>query len=231
MEETMSNVVSEPVLQGVLDAFMTEKERLVALCNKKTWTTHEFACLMVGIHPQEEKKLLEGTSSQITKEQFKKVKSVGKIMRRLTSYTKGTLKVPFDEFMLLGDKLGMSAWKYIKWVAENELPITRGFFQRLPFDLMELYLYFQPSNSPLRTKTRDCREFHKALYLKRAEELQKLSPKRLSNTEIWKNPQMLILVRSFNKRDGTPANYKKRTVTESWLRNQEKRPRGRPKKT
>jgi hypothetical protein len=60
MEETMSNVVFEPVLQGILDACMTEKERLVALCNKKAWTTHEFACLMVGIHPQEEKKATGG---------------------------------------------------------------------------------------------------------------------------------------------------------------------------
>lgn len=152
-------------------------------------------------------------------------------MRRLTSYTKGSLKVPLDEFMLLGDNLGMSAWKYIKWVAENELPITKGFFQRLPFDLMEIYLYFHPSNSPLSAKPRDCREFHKALYLKHVDELQKLFSKRLSNTEIWENPQMLNLLRSFKKRDGSLANYKKRTVTESWLRNSEKRPIGRPKKT
>jgi hypothetical protein len=228
--ETMNKGLYGSRLQEALEAGMTDEQFFAQLFNKKIWTMHEFACLMAGITPQEYQKLLELDSSQITQEQIKRVNRVHKTNRRLITYTKRAQKVPLDEWIFIERNPCMSPWKFIKWIAMNGLPITKGFAMRLPLNLLEIYLYFLPNNNPLRTRPRDCREVHRALYLEYAKELQKEYSRRLTYEEIYANPRMLHLLRSFKKRDGSPANYKKRTVTDSWLPTLEKRPRGRPKK-
>ena len=213
-----------------MEAGMTDKQLFANLFNKKIWTMHEFACLMAGITPQEYQKLFEVDSSQITQVQIKRVKRVHITKKSLITYTKRAQKVPLDEWFFIENDACMTPWKFIKWIAENELPITKGFARRLPRDLLEMYLYFLPDNNPLRTRPRDCREFHRALYLQHAQDLQKEYSRKLTHEEIYATPRMLHLLRSFKKRDGSPANYKKRTVTDSWLPTIERRPRGRPKK-
>ena len=228
--ETMCKCSALSRLQAALEEGMSDEQFFAYLFTKKFWTAHEFACLMAGITPQELQKLLEVDSSQITQEQIKRVKRVNITEKRLITYTKRAQKVLLDEWNLIDGKPCMTPWKFIKWIAMNELPITKGFAMRLPLYLLEIYLYFLPDNNPLRNKPRDCREVHRAIYLEHAKELQKEHTRRLTYEEIYANPRMLNKLRSFKKHDGSPANYKKRTVTDSWLPTLEKRPRGRPKK-
>jgi hypothetical protein len=210
---------------------MTEEELYTSLINKKIWTIQEFACLVVGITPRKLKKMMGCTSSQITKEEVKRVRFVRKIMHRLITGDKGSLRVRVDDFLPGSDEPCMSSWKFIKWLAENERPMMARFIRRLPLDLLEMYLFFLPSNSPLRTKSRYSREYHRAVYLERAKDLKKRSAQQLTHDEIYREKGMLNLLRAFEKSKGVPANYKKRTITGSWLPRLEKRQRGRPKKS
>ncbi len=122
----------------------------------------------------------------------------------------------------------MSHWRFIKWIAMNNIPIKVRFFDNLPLYLVEIYLEFQPDYASLRTKPRQSRAYREALYLKNAREIMNKSSCRLSREDTYSHPRMQNVLRQIR---GFGGRYTKRTITGSWLSKLEELRRGRPKKS
>jgi hypothetical protein len=63
------------------------------------------------------------------------------------------------KFIPIDDCIYFSPWRYIKWIAENDVKMHKRFFNVLPLSLMELYFEFQPINTALRTASKHSRNY------------------------------------------------------------------------
>jgi hypothetical protein len=190
------------------------------------WSLEEFCALINGISPEKYKKILKNPKDEnITELDLKCCLAASKLCNRFFQEYKQNQIV--EKIQIIEGEIYMSHWKFIKWIASNDIPIKVRFFQELPLYLGELYLEFSPINSPFRTQSKQSRMYHEALYLKIARELIGKYPHRLSREQIYNHPRMQNVLRQIRDLGG---NYKKRTITDSWLTKLEERKRGRPKK-
>lgn len=191
---------------------------------QKLWTIDEFAALMGGLTPENYKAGNKGTSN-ITDELFaKRETDATKIFSRfLEDMEKAEMS---RDFILTDKNMYMSSWRFIKWVAINDIPMKKRFFNALPFELKELYFEFQPISVALRTQSPHSRAYHEALYLEHAQKLLDKLP-LLTPKEIYKHPYMENIRQTIRNLGGT---YTSRTIRELWLPKLIKNSRGRPKK-
>lgn len=204
----------------------SEEEVYKSCCNQDLWTLDEFCALMVGLTP---KRLSDIGKKQGELPNPKELRQAIQALNLSTRLLAEVQKDGKDGLRLIKNEFYMSSWRYIKWVSLNEIPINNKFFENMPLILMELFFEFRPINVALRTKSKYCREYHEALYLRHAEELIKNTPKRLTRKEIYKHPRMQNVLHDLKDHAGSPVRYRKRTITDSWLKKIDKQPRGRPK--
>lgn len=188
-----------------------EEELYKAAINKTLWSIDEAAALIAGLTRENYKNGSKG-SMTVSEEEFRKREDYATTIfsQMLDDLEK---KKTLVKFIPIEDRIYFSPWRYIKWVAENEVKMHKRFFNELPLSLMELYFEFQPINIALRTASKHSRGYHEALYLKHAEEILETSPD-LSPSEIYRHPHMQNVGRYIRELGGK---YKKRTILESWL--------------
>jgi len=191
------------------------------------WSLEEFAALAAGITPELFLSTEHTKELVLTKNQKKQVQLAFEIVHSFLRYFK---EHPEESVMFIKGSPYMTPWRFIKWMSMNQIAARGRFFLSLPMSLLEVCQEFQPLDTAIRTTSKFCTRHHKALYLKRARQLISSSPRRLSRDEIYHDPSMMSLLRSFKKDSGKFANYKKRTVTDSWLKEIDPCVRGRPKK-
>lgn len=222
-------------MTSLLDKFFgndnSEEQAYKAYFKKAGWTIAEFSALIVGLTPDEYQTINDPNNSSVTKKQFEQYKQSNKIF---SSFIKDNLKSP-DTIDLNGihsieEGLYLSPWRYIKWIAEKQIPFKRKFMSALPLHLLELIQEFSPHNHGLKTIPQWKREHHKLLYQAHALKLIESSKQRLSRDEIFRHPQMEYIARTFIGKDNKQIRYKKRTITESWLAEIDPQKRGRPRK-
>lgn len=202
----------------------SEEQIYQAAMQQKLWTIDEFAALMGGLTPENYKVGSKGIAKMTDEVFAKREAAATKIFSQfLDDMEKTTIA---RDFILADKSMYMSAWKYIKWVAINNIPMKKRFFNALPFELMELYFEFQPTSIALRTQSHYSRAYHEALYLEHAEKLIKQFP-LLTPKDIFKHPHMENIRRMIRDLGGR---YTQRTLRESWLPKLIKKTRGRPKK-
>lgn len=217
-----SGSLAERLRQAMLPPL--EEEIYLAAIRQALWSIDQFAALMGGLTPENYKNGTKG-STQITDDQFIKREAYAtKVFSQFLDYMEETSAV--RDFVISDEHMFMSSWKFIKWIAENNIPMKKRFYTTLPLALKELYIEFQPISTALRTQPHYSRAYHEALYLQHAEELLEEFPS-LTPKEIYQNPRMENVLRSLRSKNG---HYKKRTILESWLPKLMKRERGRPKK-
>jgi hypothetical protein len=196
-----------------------------AYLHNHLWSLDQCAALMAGLNPGCYKK---GKSVELLEKEHNKRAQVATrfFHQLLDDIEKGNWRK--HDLISIGDSIYVSAWKCIKWIAQQQILTDKLFFEYLPLPLKELYFEFQPINTALRTASRRSRAYHEAYYLDHAQKLKDWSGrKKLSPTEIYNNPHMQNVQRYIRELGG---NYKQRTFVESWLQKLEERSRGRPKK-
>lgn len=209
-----------------------EKDRYESYFNNDVWSVNEFGSLVSALDPTRLEKVKKVKNPlQYTKEETKALNANKLINRFLQDCLEKNRENP-REIRFLGNDLYLSCWRYIKWIAENQISITKRFIEHLPLYLLELLQEFQPINIDLRTAHISSRQYHRARYLKMAEQLiQQAYPHRMSREEIYQHPSSQNLLREFVRSMGAPKMYAKRTVIESWLPLIDPNPeRGRPPK-
>ncbi len=221
-----STNTTKSLAESLRDAmFPTEESLYKAHFSRNIWTIREFCALMGGISPERHHKILFDKSEIGTELDFKRISSANKIWEKFLDCWEDIYLT--EKISRVDGEFYMTPWKFIKWVSMNDIPMKVKFFEALPQYLMEIYLEFQPSNAPLRNKPKYSRDYHEALYLRNARELISKSPRRLTYQEIYSHPYMQSILRQIRS---LGHNYKKRTITESWLPKLEERKKGRPKK-
>ena len=213
---------NESTLWKILTNNYSEDELYKNYFSKDFWTIKQFSALAVNISPEKHKKLIESKKKLSACDVSKILKALELENKLLDQIVTQKIK----NFHSSGKDIIIPTWYFIKWVAENKIPITYNFFKSLPFDLMQLYIEFQPINIMLRTKPNFSRDYHEAYYLKHAKELTYNNP--MTNEQIFQNPKMQNVMRYIRDLGGS---YKKSTIIKSWLPKLDpKRQKGRPKK-
>ena len=210
------------ILWKVLTQNLSEDALYKSYFNKNFWTLDQFLALIVGFTPEKFTELIKFNKPFSQADDDKIYEALDIQERFISDIEYKRIK----HVQLIEKTIGMSPWKYIKWAAENEIPIIYKFFKCLPLHLMELLIEFQPLNSALRLIPTHRREYHTAYYLKQAEELIENNP--MTNDQIFKHPNMQNVMRYIRELGG---NYKKSTIIKSWLPQlHPTRKKGRPKK-
>lgn len=210
------------ILWNVLSQNMTEEELYKSYFNQNFWTLDQFSALISGLSPEKLDKLMKSKRKVPVKAKDKFFKALD-IQKK---FLKNVQDKKITYFQYIEKDIVMSSWKFIKWAAENNIPIIVKFFKCLPLYLMELLIEFQPMNTALRLMQVHRQEYHRALYLKHAEELTLNNP--MTNEQIFQHPKMQNVMRYI--RD-IGKNYRKSTVIKSWLPKLfPNRAKGRPKK-
>jgi len=111
----------------------------------------------------------------------------------------------------------------LKWTAENGILLKKKFFCQLSITLMEIYCHFLPSdlNAPKHTL-----KYHRAFYLKHAQEVIFQSPTRMSRKDIYDDPRMQNALNWIRKCGGK---YSPRTIKNHWLKRVDPCKKGRPR--
>lgn len=201
-----------------------EKDPYIFYFNRSLWTLEEFACLINNLSPDQYRKLFESDTKLISKDESKKIKKVLQIQEKFIG---DVSEKNILDIQITKGKIILSPWRFIRWAAENRIPIIFNFFQNLPLHLMELYLEFQPNNSILRINRKDSIKYHRAYYLKNAEDLMEKEGREMTPIQLYHHQHMKS-TESYIRQLG--GNYKKRTFLRSWLPCLIKREKGRPKK-
>lgn len=216
----------QKTISELLALHITEEELYESYFKKELWSITELAALMSGISPEKLNTIHERQTGDAR--DFEHYKCATDIQRMVLDAIENDL--PIKHFFPAEEGIALSPWRFIKWLAIKQVPLKIGFFRALPLYLIELYEEFQPINSILMTCPKWRREYHRALYLKHAEEIVLNSKKRMTRNEIWNHPQLKLLQNTFKGQNGDKATYSKRTITESWLRAIDPKKRGRPRK-
>ena len=175
------------------------------------WSIDQFAALIAGLTPENYERGEKGDTQISEKVYAKREAYATKVFRQfLDQFKNGTAP---RGWVARDNRIWMSPWRYIKWIAENNILINTRFFNELPLSLMELYFEFEPINTALRVASKYSRAYHMALYLKHAEELLKEQP-GLTPTQVYRHPRMENVERYIRELKGQ---CKKRTILESWL--------------
>lgn len=213
-------------ISKILDSFMSPQDIFERYCKKEFWTATEFACLMAGILPDRYEEIMDETGpNDISMKEFSKVKEANIFQEMLLLDLKGR---KFKDFHFTNDNKMLSlSWKYIQWIAANEIPMKKHFYSSLPLVLKSLYFEFHPMNNILRKSQPHKREYHEALFLTFAQELMEKKGRKMSPSEIYNHPSTKIVIANIRKLGGK---YKKRTYLEGWLPKLVKNKKGRPKK-
>jgi hypothetical protein len=195
---------------------------------KELWSTDEFSALTQRLSPRYYKEIVDENFDleQLSNNKRKQALTAMQLNNKLLLDIRNE---KIENVHYIEKETLVSAWKCIKWLAENQIPIKKMFFKALPLSLMELYLEFQPMNAALRNKNIFSRDFHEAYYLKNAKKLIKINCNPMTLTEIYNHPYMKNNIqRQIRKLKG---NYKKSTIIKSWLPKLfPKRKKGCPKK-
>ena len=210
------------ILWNVLSQNLSEEELYKSYFHQNFWTLDQFSALIVGLSPEKFHKLTKSKKKLPIKEKNKFFKALN-IQKK---FLKDVENKKITYFQFIEKDIGMSSWKFIKWSAENNISIIVKFFKCLPLYLMELLIEFQPMNTDLRLMPTHRREYHRAFYLKHAEELTYNNS--MTNEQIFQHPKMQNVMRYIRN---LGKNYRKSTVIKSWLPNLfPNREKGRPKK-
>lgn len=202
--------------------------------NRDFWTIDEFSALIAGLTPENYKNGTKGTatvSDLIFSERMAFANKIfGQFLDDLEKspsvFLDEVKKTPNQKEFIITENFGfLSCWKFIKWIALNDIPMKRRFFEALPLILKELYVEFQPFAVALRTKSYYSRAYHEALYLEHAKVL--LDESTLTPKELYDHPRMQNVLRTIR---GLEGHYTKRTILESWLPKVIECKRGRPRK-
>lgn len=191
---------------------------------KEFWSLDEFCALMSGISPERFIKIMDNEDENLVELDIKRCLEARNLHRRFLKQL-DEIRIT-EKAQIRNNDFCMSPWKFIKWAAQNGIPIKNIFIHSLPLYLLEIYLEFAPDNSPLRTQSKYSRAYHKALYLKNAREIRKQFTYRPSREEIYSHPHMQNVLWQIRNLRG---NYKKRTIIDSWFPKIEKLKRGRPR--
>lgn len=213
-----------PILETILKQAMTEEELYQSYFRKECWSVEEFMCLMVGITPKRYNNVLEGNSATSPTD-MKKCSKANSLAQHLLQLAR---EQPRAKYLHLNLNLTMTAWKFIRLIAMNEIPLRFGFFKNLPLNLKEIYLEFQPINVILRIKSKFAEEYHRAFYKHEVEWLLEINPD-LTPKEIYSHPHMLEVRKAFKDRAGKHVHYANRTI-KAWIAKVKKSGVGRPKK-
>jgi len=216
---------AKSTLNEVLKQSLSEERLYRSYFHQEFWTVEEFAALMAGLTPEKYRAILDGKLPPTPKD-MDRCSQANKLGLK---FAKMTQAPPYEKGVLVDQEVAMTPWRFLRWVALNTIPMRVGFFKRLPFYLMETYLKFQPADVILSTQSKLSREYHRALYLQKAEQLLEEEPD-LTPTEIYRDPRMKGIQQSFVDHGGKHISYKRRTIIESWLPKLIKRAVGRPKK-
>ncbi len=195
-----------------------------AYLHEHFWSLDQCAALMAGLNPDCYKR---GYSVELPEKEHNKRAGLATHFFNLLldDIDKGNWRK--HDLISKDDSIYASAWKCVRWIAQQQIVIHNLFFEYLPLTLKELYFEFQPINSALRTAPLHSRDRHEAYYLNHAQKLIDWSGRKLSPTKIYNDPHMQNVQRYIRELGG---NYKKRTIVESWLPKLQKRSRGRPGK-
>jgi hypothetical protein len=215
-------------LTKILNNSRTHEEIYQSYFEKTFWTISEFCSLMAGLTPDEFEKIDDKDNKTVTETEFKKYCHANKIYKKIVNWI--NKDIPIEQFYWNGEEMILTPYKYVKWSAENQIPFKKKFVKSLPLYLLEVILESQPIEKTIKTRPQWGRDYHEAIYLKNAEQIINKSKKRLSREEIYNHLQMKYIEMTFKNKDGTRKKYKKRTITESWLRKIDHQKRGRPRK-
>jgi hypothetical protein len=190
---------------------------------KELWPPDHCASLVAGLDPETYR---NGKSLELPPKEFaKRTAHATAVLNRFLDDVDKDIWQKRD-FKTTENEIYASVWKYIKWIAEQNIIMHKLFFNQLSMTLMELYFQFQPTDSALINAPKHTREYHEAYYLLNARELIKESGRQLPSTEIYNHPRMQSVQHYIRDHRGK---YKKRTFL-LWLSKLRKLPRGRPKK-
>lgn len=202
----------------------TDNDAYKSAIERALWSLDEASALIAGLVPENYKNGSKGYMNISDEEFMKRNNYASTIFSQMLDDIdeKGTLAkfIPHD------NRIFLSPWKYVKWIAENNIEINKRFFTALPLSLMELYYEFQPINTALRTASKHSRDYHQALYLQHAKKLMEELPE-INISEIYRHSHMKNIERYIRELGGK---YKQRTLLESWLPKIKKSVIGRPKK-
>lgn len=195
---------------------------------KELWSTDEFSALTQRLLPWRYKEIVNENFDleQLSNNERKQALAAMQLNNKLLFNIRNE---KIENVHYIEKETLISAWKCIKWLAENQSPIKKMFYKSLPLSLMELYFEFQPMNAALRNKNIYSRDYHEAYYLKHAEELIKKNRNPMTPAEIYNHPYMKDNIQHYIREKG--GYYKKRTILQSWIpKLYQKRKKGRPKK-
>jgi hypothetical protein len=194
-----------------------------AYLHNQYWALDQCAALLAGLNPD---CYTHGRSIHLPEKEFKKrsKRATQLFHQLLEDIEKQNWRK--KDLLPAGEAVYVSAWKCIKWVAQERIFFHSLFFEHLPLHLKELYFEFQPINVALRTASRYSRAHQEAYYLDHVRRITEWSPQKLPPTVIYNDAHMQDIQRYIRELGG---NYKKRTIL-GWISKEENRPRGRPKK-
>jgi len=215
-------------LTKILNSSKSKKEVYLSYFQKEVWTISEFTSLVAGLSPEEFYEIHDDKNEIVYKKQFEKYCYANKIFKQ---FIKGLNKdITSEKIHSNGNELFLTLYQYVKWLAENQIPMKKIFAKALPLYLHEVFLEFQPLEKTIKTKPQWERDFHEAIYLKNAEQLMNKSKKKLTRKDIYDHPQMKWIKMTFKNKKGTQKKYSKRTIIDSWLPKIDPKKRGRPRK-
>ncbi len=209
--ESMARPSEEAVYQS---AFKTEM-----------WLLREFCALMGGLSPERYKQIREEVEGNFSKVDLRQFLYANKICSQFVRQFQEVYLT--EKISVVDGEFCMSAWKFIKWIAMNNIPMKEQFFKALPLYLMELYFEFRPESTILRTASKRSLTYHRALYQRNAQRLIKNSTRRLSRKEIYEHPEMQSTLQYLRKLE---CKCKPRTIQNFWLGKLEDLKPGRPPK-
>lgn len=224
----MNKQKSPDLITEILNSLKTEDEIYLSYFKEELWTIKEFAALMAGITPLKFDLLHDPKNLKMTYQDFDQYKRANKIFGR---FVKDLKKISQEKTYFKEEGMSLTPWRYLKWVAMNQIPIVKRFRQALPLHLIEVFSEFRPIEQQLKISPRYHREHHKALYQKSALSVLKKSHKKMTRQEIYNDPHMEYVRRTFKDSNGKQVSYKKRTLVEVWLAEIDPKKRGRPQKS
>jgi hypothetical protein len=136
----------------------------------------------------------------------------------------------WEKFQNIGGTLALTPWKFLKWAVMNQITFKARFLDALPLPLLELLPEFSSEEIAVRTTPKWQQKYHKLIYLKTAKKVMQKSKKRMTRSEIYDHFEMEFVRRTFKDQNGKQVHYEKRTITDSWLKEIDPCPRGRPPK-
>lgn len=220
----MGKKKTRTILTEVLfpDPAEAEKQEYKRYFTRELWSVEEFGALMAGMTPDEFKKYEKKTNNPKI---YKKILTSVKLINK---FYKSRLRNKCDGCFFFKKAAYFSPWRYIQWMAHNNIPIRKRFAEQLPFHLMELYLFFQLDNIKSYAQGKNLSEFNKNLYQKYAKEILEKHP-HISRDQLYQRCKYAEIQLKDEKGKRKP--YSEKYLKYEWLKEINPKPVGRPKKS